>query len=267
VFPASDPDAGGLVGSGKIQKSTGREGPKSLGKRPFQAKNHGGSGGKKFEKNRRAAVYRGIFTAKTQIEERRATRRPRKFRRRIPRGSDRHRANSVEIPRTHSTETRSSVDRTDAGTNDGSAPRGDSQNDIEVGQPRRSIDERTAGRPTNDAYVVRQRARRTRGGTDGRTRGRRRHSATHVRLLPRKRARHTRKARSFKRRRRRRRRLYREVAAACAFADFHRLGTRRRREVADKQSKTSAPRFLLSGLNGPLGIHAIRCTSSRTDRR
>lgn len=59
---------------------------------------------------------------------------------------------------------------------------------------------------------------------------------------------YTRKARSFERRRR----LYREVATACAFADgrsfvppsdgrptFHRLGTRRRREFADKRSKLS----------------------------
>jgi hypothetical protein len=42
VFRTSDQDAGGA--RRKRKNPTGREGPKSLGKRPFQAENHDGSG-------------------------------------------------------------------------------------------------------------------------------------------------------------------------------------------------------------------------------
>jgi hypothetical protein len=77
---------------------------------------------------------------------------------------------------------------------------------------------------------------------------------------------YTRKARSFERRRRR---LYREVATACAFADgrsfvppsdgtFHRLGTRRRREFADKRSKLSWG-AMKSGRYGIIAATAVGC--------
>jgi hypothetical protein len=93
---------------------------------------------------------------------------------------------------------------------------------VQVGQPRRSTDERTDGRPagTNDANVVRQTAREhvMMEPTDELAADAAMHSATQVKLLhaaPTSSGMYTRKARSFERRRR----LYREVATACAFAD------------------------------------------------
>jgi hypothetical protein len=74
---------------------------------PFQAEMNNGRGGK----NRHTRVYQGIVTFKAQNEERRATRRARKFHRRIPMGSDGHRTNSIDIQDIPRIETESSDDR------------------------------------------------------------------------------------------------------------------------------------------------------------
>jgi hypothetical protein len=164
-------------------------------------------------------------------------------------GNDRHRTNSIEIPRAHSTEIgRRSIARTPARTT--VARRAETRRTTckSVNRDNRPTNGRPAG--TNDANVVRQTAREhvMMEPTDELAADAAMHSATQVQLLKRQRATayiHGKRDNSFERRR-----LYREVATACAFADgrsfvppsdgtFHRLGTRRRREFADKQSKLS----------------------------
>jgi hypothetical protein len=57
VFPLSNPDAGGISEAEKIQWTRDGEGPKSLGKRPFQAEKNVGRCGKKSPPTRLAGDF------------------------------------------------------------------------------------------------------------------------------------------------------------------------------------------------------------------
>jgi hypothetical protein len=231
---------------------------------------------KKSKKNRRAAVYRGIFTAKTRIEERRATRRPRKFRRRIPRGNDRHRTNSIEIPRAHSTEIgRRSIARTPARTT--VARRAETRRTTckSVNRDDRPTNGRPAG--TNDAYVVRQTAREhvmeptDELAADAATRRHRCGCCSAQRATAYIHAKRVRSSVVVACTEKSRQRVHsptatRSFVRSPSDGTFHRLGTRRRREFADKQSKLSWG-AMKSGRYGIIAATAVGCCGSSVDPR